>query len=301
MNPYPPGIETNPRELLPITVVIAAKNERVNIAKCLASTRPARRVIVVDSGSTDGTVEEARRAGAEVVQFSLQGAYPKKRQWALDTLGIETDWTFLLDADEEIPEPLWWEAKTVMCKPQACAGYLVRKEFHFLETRMRFGGFSHEALVMFRSGRGRFEHLLSENAGGFDMEVHERIIVDGRIGRLRTPLVHNDWKGLEAYIERHERYSTWEATLRAHFIRTGSWGINTIRAKLSGNSQERRRFAKAIAVRLPFEPTMWFLYHYILRLGFLEGWRGLLASRIRRDYIRMVRAKVRLLLREPPG
>jgi hypothetical protein len=124
------------------------------------------------------------------------------------------------------------------------------------------------------------------------MEVHERLIVDGRVGRLRTPLIHEDFKGLEAYIDRHNRYSTWEALLRQQYCFTGVWGANTVKASLFGNSQERRRWLKVFALRVPFEPLLWFLYHYLLRLGFLEGLPGLIASRMRANYIGDVRAKL---------
>jgi hypothetical protein len=124
------------------------------------------------------------------------------------------------------------------------------------------------------------------------MEVHERLIVTGSVGSLKTPLVHEDFKGLEAYLDRHNHYSTWEATLRHEFLRTGRWGRESIRPRLIGNTQERRRFLKQLAMHLPGEPLVGFLYHFVFRLGFLEGRAGLIACRIRSDYIAQVRAKV---------
>src|SRR5438105_1490922 len=91
---------------LPITVMIAAKNERANIASCLESFPPIQRVIVLDSHSSDGTAEEAARRGVEVIQFDYHGGYPKKRQWALDHLEISTPWVLLLDADESLTAAL---------------------------------------------------------------------------------------------------------------------------------------------------------------------------------------------------
>ena len=137
---------------------------------------------------------------------------------------------------------------------------------------------------------------------GLDMEVHERVIVEGPVGRLQTPLIHEDFKGLAAYLDRHNRYSTWEATLRYRFLATGRYGKDTIRPKLFGNTQERRRFLKATIVKLPFEPWLWFFYHFIFKLGFLEGRGGLIASQIRSNYIRDVRAKMyELSLKEKHG
>ena len=88
---------------LPLTVLIAAKDEERNIGRCLASLSPAERVIVVDSQSGDQTARIAEECGAEIVQFDYSGGYPKKRQWALNTLTITTPWILLLDADEAVP------------------------------------------------------------------------------------------------------------------------------------------------------------------------------------------------------
>ncbi len=277
---------------LPITVLIAAKEEEANIRRCLAALDPARRVVVVDSHSRDATVEVARAQGADVVQFNYQGGYPKKRQWALDTLDIDTDWVFLLDADEIVPLSLWEEITDEINGSVPREAYLITKGFHFLGRRLRHGGFSHEAVLLFRTGVARFEGLVDDPTHALDMEVHERLLVDGSVGRLDTPLIHEDFKDLEAYIDRHNRYSTWEARLRQMYLENGQYGSQTIKPNIFGNAQERRRFLKKIAVRIPFEPLWWFLYHYVLRLGFLEGRPGLIASRIRADYIAQVRAKM---------
>lgn len=277
---------------LPLTVLLAAKNEAVNLPRCLAALGPAQRVVVLDSHSTDATAEIAQEHGAEVVQFDYYGGYPKKRQWALEHVQIETPWVFFLDADEVVPDELWAAVAAVVHQPDACDAYLIRKGFHFLGRRMRHGGFSHSAVLLLRTGKGRFEHLFDDAADSLDMEIHERVVVQGRIGRLETPLIHEDFKGLEAYITRHNKYSTWEARVRYRYLITGRYGERTIAPRLFGNAQERRRFLKALIIRLPFEQHLWFLYHYIVRLGFLEGRRGLIACQIRASYIAQTRAKV---------
>ncbi len=280
------------QETLPVTVLLAARNEAANLPKCLAALVPAARVVVLDSHSTDATAAIATARGAEVVQFDYRGGYPKKRQWALEHLPIETPWILLLDADEVVTPELWREIGAAIGGPAPRDAYLVTKGFHFLGRRMRHGGFSHSAVVLFRRGCARFERLFDDETGGLDMEVHERVVVDGQIGRLAEPLVHEDFKGLEAYIARHNAYSTWEARLRHRFLRSGRYGEDTIRPRLLGNSQERRRALKRWIIRLPFEPWLWFLFHYVARLGFLEGRRGLIACQIRASYIAQVRAKV---------
>ncbi|HQR06097.1 MAG TPA: glycosyltransferase family 2 protein [Gemmatales bacterium] len=282
---------------LPITVILAVKNEAANLPKCLAALKGVERVVVIDSQSTDNTPDIIRQHGAELVQFHFTGTHPKKRQWAIETIDIVTPWVMLLDADEVVPDALWNEINAAI-SPGADAprsqvdAFLITKGFHFLGKKLTFGGFSFQAVLLFRTGKARFEKILAEADSGFDMEVHERLIVDGTIGTLKTPLIHEDFKSLHAYLDRHNRYSTWEAQVRTQFLKTGQWGEKTVKPKLFGNSQERRRWLKYVALRMPFEPTLWFVYHYFFKLGFLEGRPGWIASRIRAQYIFQVRAKM---------
>jgi glycosyltransferase involved in cell wall biosynthesis len=278
-------------ERLPITAIVAVKNEAANLQRCLDALVPCERVIVVDSQSTDATPEIARGCGADVLQFRTDGSWRKKRQWALDTAEVVSPWVLLVDADEVIPPDLWAEIRSELMTPKPATGYLVCKGFWFLGRQFRFGGFSFNAVVLFQTGQARFEQL-DADPSGLDMEVHERLIVDGPLRRLATPLIHHDQKGLAAFIDKHNRYSTWEAAARHRFLTTGRWGADAIRPRLWGNIQERRRALKQWACRLPGEPWLWFLYHYIFCCGFLEGWRGYLASRFRAQYIADVRAKL---------
>ncbi len=278
---------------LDITVIVPTRNEAANIRCCLDSLRPARRIVVLDSNSTDATDTMAASHGADVVPFQWNGRYPRKRQWALDHLDIDTEWVFLVDADESVPASLWDEIRSVINRGAAArTAYSTKKQFHFIGRCMRFGGFSHEAIIFFRAGTAHFEHLLDDVGERLDMEVHERLIVNGAVGRFHTPLIHRDRKPLADYIARHNAYSTWEAAVRHHFLQTGRYGEDIIVPRLFGNTQQRRRWLKKIAIRIPMEPQLWFFYHYIVRAAFLEGTRGLVAARIRRAYIEQVRAKM---------
>jgi hypothetical protein len=201
----------------------------------------------------------------------------------------------VIDADESVPDALWHEITQAIRDRDAPDGYFALKGFHFLGRRFRFGGFSHSAVLLFRYGRARYEKLPLEDSSGLDMEVHERLIIDGRIGRFAIPLVHEDLKGLDAYIERHRRYASWEAAWRNALLYGRLSQADVVAAKLFGNAQERRRFLKRIAIRVPFEPALWFLYHYVFRLGFLEGGAGFTASRIRAQYISEARANLQVL------
>jgi glycosyltransferase involved in cell wall biosynthesis len=276
----------------PITVLIAAKNEEANIAHCLSALSPAERVLVIDSYSGDRTAEISRDMGAEVHEFQYQGGYPKKRQWALDHIQIDTEWIFLLDADEVVPAKLWGEISNAISRNDAADAYLITKGFHFLKRRFRFGGFSHSAVLLFRKGKASFERLCAVPADSQDMEVHERLLVSGTIRKLKTELIHEDSKGIEAYIARHNLYSTWEACQRYNYLKTGKWGEKPIDSLLFGNAQERRRRLKEWMLHLPCEAPLWFAYHFLFRLGFLEGRAGFIACQLRARHFSQARAKL---------
>ncbi len=169
---------------------------------------------------------------------------------------------------------------------------------------MTFGGFSFGAVLLARKGKARFERIIEEPAGTMDMEVHERVIVDGKIGKMKTALIHDDFKDLGAFIDRHNKYSSWEARVRTQFLQTGHYGKDSIQPKLFGNTQERRRFLKKIVLSMPFEPLIWFFYRYILRLGFLEGRRGWILCLLKAQHVAQIKAKVyemELALRDEKG
>jgi glycosyltransferase involved in cell wall biosynthesis len=278
-----------------ITVILPVKNEAVNLHKCLSSLNfleLTQRVIMVDSNSQDNTCDIVSSYGAELIQFKYIGGYPKKRQWALDNLNITSPWIFFLDADEVITPELAKDIKKIISSKESHDGYLIKKQFHFLGRRFRFGGFSHSAVILVRNGLASFEELVIDEKNALDMEVHERLIVKGGVGKIKAPLWHEDFKGLEAYIDRHNKYSSWESRLRFSYFSSGSYGNSSISPGMFGGAQERRRFLKLIAMRIPFESWAWFIYHYFLRLGFLEGRPGLIASQIRASYISQVRAKI---------
>lgn len=283
----------NPGKLrLMITVIIPTRNEEKNIKKCLENLDFAERVIVIDSNSRDETANIATKMGAEVVQFPLSGGYPKKRQWAMDNLGIKTPWTLLLDSDEEVSTLLKSEIIDCVRADDSADAYLLRKDFHFLGKRLRFGGFSFQAVSLFRTGQARFERITNDISSGLDMEVHERLIVRGSLKRLRNSLIHRDFKDITSYIEKHNRYASWEADVRYNTEMLVNGNQEILKANLFGDVQQRRRFLKVVVMKIPLEPLLWFIYHYVIMLGFLEGRRGLYASLFRACYIAQVRAKI---------
>ena len=268
------------------TVLIAAKNEELNLPQCLrALGDDFAEVIVIDSYSTDSTRSICKTHNVPVIDFPYVPPYPKKRQWALDNLEITNSWILLLDADEIVTSDLKSEIRSI-CERADINGVFITKRFHFFGKRLRFGGFDFRALLMFRRNSARFEQL-SMTDNGLDMEVHERLIITGKTVNASHGVDHLDWNGFGRYIEKHNSYSEWESDVRIRNAHSDS-----IEPKLFGDVQQRRRFLKLIAKRLPAEPLCWFLYHYVLRLGFLEGRLGFIAAFTRAFYIFMVRVKI---------
>src|SRR5580692_7377988 len=178
--------------LLPVTVIVAARNEARNLPRCLESLRDVGEVYVVDSQSTDATVQIAQSYGAHVVQFHYQGGWPKKRQWAMESLPLAYDWIFLVDADEALTPELEREILDAIRNPD-CDGYYIALRMFFLGRELRHSGASFEKLSLFRRGKGRYEcRLRDQDASMGDMEVHEHVVVNGKTGRLQHPLLHHN-------------------------------------------------------------------------------------------------------------
>ncbi len=179
-----------PAVTLPVSVIVPVRNEAHNLPRCLESLRRVGEVYVIDSQSSDQTAEIARSFGAQVVQFHYQGGWPKKRQWAIDTLPLAFDWIFLMDADEAITSELADEIRQTIRDPRL-DGYHIALRMFFLGRPLRHGDAGFYKLSLFRRGKGRFEcRLKDQDASMSDMEVHEHVIVDGKTARLKETLLH---------------------------------------------------------------------------------------------------------------
>ncbi len=258
---------------LPISVIIAARNEEKNLAGCLEALRDVGEIYVVDSGSTDSTPEIASRFGAKLVQFQYQGGWPKKRQWAMDNLPLAFDWILLLDADEVLTPELAQEIRRCISHDEV-DGYYISLRMFFLGRALRHGDASFWKLSLFRRGKGRYEcRLKDQDASMADMEVHEHVIVDGLTARLTNPLIHHNVESLSRYIQKHDEYSNWESRVLVQGVT--SYG-SELPAALLGTQAQRRRWLKKKLYVLPGSPVMLFFYRYILRGGFLDGIPGLI-------------------------
>ncbi len=269
---------------LPISVLIPAKNEQENLPACLASVANADEIFVVDSQSSDRSVEIAEAFGAKVVQFQFNGRWPKKKNWSLENLPFQNEWVLIVDCDERITSELWNEIAIAIQNP-AYDGYYLNRRVFFLGQWIRYGGkYPDWNLRLFRHTKGRYENLSTEeipNTG--DNEVHEHVVLKGEVGYLKHDMEHIDFRDMFHWLERHNRYSNWEARVYYNLL-TGMGEDGTIGASLFGDSVQRKRFLKRIWVHLPFKPFLRFFLSYILRLGFLDGKAGYIYARLLSQY-----------------
>jgi glycosyltransferase involved in cell wall biosynthesis len=253
------------------SVIVPVRNEAHNLRRCLESLCGAGEVYVVDSQSSDGTAEIARAFGAQVIQFHYGGGWPKKRQWALDTLPLSYEWVLLLDADEAITPELAAEMRAAMQASQV-DGYQIGLEMFFLGKRLRHSGATFYKLSLFRRGKGKFEcRAQDQDKSMCDMEVHEHVMVPGKTGTLKERIVHYNVESLARYIQKHNEYSNWEA-----LVWRGGGSEDELQPAFFGTQAQRRRWLRKKFLRLPGSPALFFFYKYILRMGFLDGVPGLI-------------------------
>jgi glycosyltransferase involved in cell wall biosynthesis len=251
-----------------IEVLIPTFNEEVNVVHALESVIGwTDAVHVVDSESTDGTRRLAEELGARVTVQPWLG-YARQKNWALERLPFQSDWILIIDADEAVLPDLRDELRGIARRPPESvpqAGFYVNRSLIFLGKPIRHCGYSPSwNLRFFKRGRARYE----------EREVHEHMIVDGPVGYLRGRLEHHDRRGLEAYMAKHNRYSTLEAR---EIVGMGATSASAgLTANLRGDPLQRRRWIKRhIYPRLPAKWLFRFLFMYVLRLGFLDGLTGL--------------------------
>ena len=271
-------------EKIPVSVLIPAKNEESNLPACLESVARADEVFVVDSQSSDRSIEISTNYGANVVQFYFNGRWPKKKNWSLDNLPFRNEWVLIVDCDERITPELWDEIASVIQDPNYNGYYLNRRVF-FLGQWIRYGGkYPDWNLRLLKHKSGRYENLNTEdipNTG--DNEVHEHVILDGKVGYLKNDMLHIDFRDIYHWLERHNRYSNWEARVYYNIL-TGNDESGTIGANLFGDAVQRKRFLKKIWVKLPFKPLLRFILFYFIRLGFLDGKAGYIYGRLLSQY-----------------
>lgn len=259
---------------IPVTAIIVTRNEEEKIAACLEALQAFSQLIVVDSQSADKTRDIARASGAELACFTWNHAYPKKRQWSLDTLPIAHDFVFFVDADEIVTESLLEELRDL---DFSCAGYFVPGQYVWKGRTLQYGLRNHKLALM---DRRKMEFPVIDDLGAPGMgeiEGHYQPVFkpgqSGKLGALKEPLLHDAQSGWEA---RHRRYAAWEKYMNRH----DSWPRDPV---------FWREMAKRFLRNFPFRPALAFFHSYILKRGFLDGAAGFDFARSRREYYRMIK------------
>ena len=286
---------------VPVSVLIPVKNEAFNLPDCLRHCAWAAEVAVIDSGSDDDTEAIAQAMGADVYRFDYRrdapGGWPKKKNWALENVPWAHEWVVIFDADEYATPELAAEIEGVVTgratpPRNGCGdGYWINRKLIFLGGWIRRCGYYPSWNVrLFKHAVGRYERLSDTgDTGSGDNEVHEHVILTtGEPGWLENDFLHHAYRSIADWVEKHNRYSSWEAKVqlleeqgRADAAAgSGHSSAAHVEPALFGTRVQRRRWLKKASLRVPFRPTLRFLYHYVVAGGFLDGRRGYTLCRL---------------------
>ena len=239
-----------------ITALLPAYNEEQNIRDCIESVKWADEILVVDSFSTDRTVEIAREYTDRILQHEYINSATQKN-WAIPQAAHE--WVLIVDCDERITAELRDEILQTLSEGTLFAGFKIRRLNHFLGKRIRYCGWQNdECLRLFQRDKGRYQ----------DREVHADIELEGQCGRLRNQMLHYTFRSFEQYMWKFNRYTTWAAGDRA--------------------KRTRRVGARHILLR----PAFRFFKQYVLKRGFLDGRAGLVVCQLAAFSVFMKYAKL---------
>jgi glycosyltransferase involved in cell wall biosynthesis len=251
-----------------LSVAIITLNEEDNLARTLNSVRFADEIVVVDSGSTDGTVEVARSFGAKVFSEAWKGFALQKNSAIDKCVGT---WVLSLDADEELTDELQAQIRKMLETdsqpvPQV-DGYRLRLRHVFLGRWMRYGGYYPDMKLRL------FRRVTSSGVAHFtNRPVHESVAVAGRVETMEKDFLHHGYPNLEIYLEHMNRYSTLGARIVAAKGKVG-------------------RSSLAFCWNVVLVPLLTFVWNYIFRLGFLDGHEGLLLHLYHSAYVSWKYAK----------
>jgi glycosyltransferase involved in cell wall biosynthesis len=262
------------------SIYILTHNEELDIAACIESALLSDDVIVVDSYSSDRTMEIAQRYPVRVVQHSFE-SHGKQRTWMLESVLPQHEWVYILEADERMTPALFQECLQTIQSQQAetggepqcgkpqCgepqySGYYVAERVMFMGRWIRrCTQYPRYQMRLFQHGKVWFE----------DYGHTEREVCEGRTGFLRETYPHyTSGKGFSRWIDKHNRYSSDEATETLHQLETGDINWHDL---LWGKTEvERRRALKNLSLRLPLRPVLRFFYMYFGLGGCLDGAAG---------------------------
>lgn len=265
---------------IPVTVVVPIKNEEKTLAKCLDLLKEFDEVIVVDSGSTDKSPQIVEQYGRTYANFIWDGKFPKKRNWTLRNVKMRNDWVLFLDADEFLTDEFKSEI-SIKIKNTDCVGFWISYTNEFMGKLMKHGA-PMRKLAFMKIGSGEYEYIDENHWSNLDMEVHEHLVLNGKVGFIKSRIIHRDFRGLTHYIQKHNEYSSWEAN---HFIDKKG---NTDR---TGEVSFQQKVKYTLIDSWLLAP-MYFIYCYFIKGGFMEGKEGFMWAAYKMQYFYNVKAKI---------
>ncbi len=250
----------------PLSVLIPVKNEAANLRDCIAGVSFAAEIVVVDSASSDGTQAIAEGAGARVVQFIWNGSLPRKKNWALENIPWQHEWVLIVDADERITPELEREIRQAIRRTDVDGFYLNRR-FWFLGGWINHCGyFPSWNLRLFRHRLGRYEQIdINNSAQSGDNEVHEHVLLEGRSNYLSAPMEHYAFPDIATFIEKHNRYSSWEAAASRKLHETPS---NSLASDTYWSSHTTQTLAEETRIESPISSELAVSLSLPLEAGF---------------------------------
>jgi glycosyltransferase involved in cell wall biosynthesis len=262
------------------SVYILTYNEEIDIAACIESAQMSDDIIVVDSYSSDRTVEIASRYPVRVIQHAFE-THGKQRTWMLQEVPAKYDWVYILEADERFTPELFNECLDAI-KSQAFIGYYVAERVMFMDRWIRFS-----------TQYPRYQmRLFRKDSVWFDDYGHtEREVCNGLTHFLQETYPHYTCgKGLSRWIEKHNRYSSDEAVETVRQLENGS--IDWSNLFFGKTEVDRRRALKDLSQHLPFRPLIRFLYMYFFLGGILDGKAGFAWCTLQAFYEYLILLKV---------
>ncbi len=247
-----------------VTIVVLTKNEEINLPDCLESVKGfAKRVVVVDSGSTDRTEEIAKTYGADFYVHPFEN-YARQFNWALDNTNITTKWSFRLDADERLTPSLCKELEELMIQHDSddVNGVTMEAWLYFMGKKIKHGCRNKLKLMLFKTGIGRIE----------DRKMDEHTILSsGTSVHAKNRFLHYDFKDMTHWINKMNWYATRE--MQDYFEYINGKDAFTTEGKAISNTRKKKY---GFYYKLPMFSRSWllFIYFYIFKLGFLDGKEG---------------------------
>jgi glycosyltransferase involved in cell wall biosynthesis len=269
-----------------ISILILTRNEERNIAGCISTVNWSDDIHVLDSHSTDSTVEVARRLGAQM-HFREFDSFSFQQNWALQNIPFKYPWVFYLDADERVTPELAEAMRRAAAEPGEAVAFLIQRRDFFLGVWLK-----HVQVTSL------YPRLFKPQAMRYERVGHPLSVIQGQVSQVSGYLDHFPFsKGVEEWIAKHNYYSTMEAMdiLAGH---TPPSQTSLRKALMARDFTERRRNQKQLFYRLPFRPMTKFLAVYFLKRGFLDGQAGFTYSVLIAFYEYMIVLKTRELERK---